>query len=160
MDVMDNITPTGEPNRLQTLFAKKSIQWFLLMAVFFGTVAVLFVSNDRFSNDFYSYLTFPASKQKNINTLVKVTIDFGNGKKRAFEGSIDSPITAGQALRGAAEAGGLPLKITLAGDITEIGQLRNQGDKRWRWYLNGNSQTQSILDAIVHGGNTVLLRYE
>lgn len=160
MGLMNNIPPEGEQNRFQTLFAKKSIQWLLLLAVFFGTVAMLFVSNDRFSNDFYSYLTFPAAKQKNINTPVKVMIDFGNGKKRAFEGSIDSPITAGQALRGAAEAGGMPLKITLAGDVTEIGQLRNQADKRWKWYLNGNLQTRSILDVIVHGGNKVLLRYE
>ncbi|MFY9462275.1 MAG: hypothetical protein WAP51_03690 [Candidatus Sungiibacteriota bacterium] len=157
---MDNIPPAGEHNRLQTLFEKKSVQWLLLMAVFFGTVAVLFVSNDRFSNDFYSYMTFPALKQKEISTRVLVTIDFGNGKKRAFEGSVASPLTAGQALRFAGEAGGMALKITLAGDVTEIEKVRNQGDKRWQWYLNGRVENRSILDATVHGGDKVLVKYE
>ena len=160
MYLMDNIPPAGGENRLQALLEKKSVQWLLLMAVFFGTVAVLFISNDRFSNDFYSYLTFPASKEKEISNLVKVTVDFGNGKKRAFEGSVASPLTAGQALRFASEAGGMALKITLAGDVTEIEKMRNQGEKRWHWYLNGRAESRSILDATVRGGDKVLLKYE
>ena len=160
MNAMDNIPPVGEQNRLQALFEKKSVQWFLLIAVFFGTVVVLFVSNDRFANDFYSYMTFPALKQKEISTRVLVTIDFGNGKKRAFEGSVASPLAAGQALRLASKAGGMALKITLAGDVTEIEKVRNQSDKRWHWYLNGRAESRSILDAAVRGGDKVLVKYE
>src|SRR3989344_2363692 len=123
MVLMDNIPPAGGENRFRALFKKKSIQWLLLMIVFFGTVAALFVSNDRFSKDFYSYMIFPDLKKEEINTLVRVTIDFGNSKKRAFEGSVTSPLIAGQALRFAGEAGGMALKITLAGDVAEIDKV-------------------------------------
>lgn len=145
---------------MQSFFEKKSVQWLLLLAVFFGTVAVIFVSNDNFANDFHSYLTLPPPTQKAVNSSLRVTIDFGNGKKRAFEGSVDSSITAGQALRLAAEAGGLPLTITLAGDITQIQNVRSQSEKQWRWYLNGQAEHRAILDVAVRGGDKILIKYE
>ena len=141
-------------------FQKGAVKWFILLAVFFGTVAVIFVLNDDFSNDFQVYSEVQPLKPRERNAALRVTIDFGNGKKRAFEAEVASPLSAAEALRATQEVGKFTLKIGLNGEITEIDRVKAAGQKRWHWYLNGNPEERPILDVMVRGGDKVLVRYQ
>ena len=139
---------------------KNAVKWVILLAVFFGTVAVIFVLNDDFYNDYRSYLDIVPLKPRERSAMVRVTIDFGNGKKRAFEGEATSAMSAAEALRASQEAGKFSLKITLSGEITEIDRVRAASGKKWQWYLNSNLQEKPVLDVEVRGGDKVLIKYE
>lgn len=141
-------------------FQKPAVKWFILLAAFFGTVAVIFVLNDDFSNDFRSYSEVIPLKPRERSAVLRVTIDFGNGKKRAFEAEVASPLSAAEALRGAQKVGKFTLKIALNGEITEIDRVKAVGQKRWHWYLNGNPEKRPILDVTVRGGDKVLVKYQ
>ncbi|MDO8500171.1 MAG: hypothetical protein Q7S66_05995 [bacterium] len=155
---MDNISSDGGHNPFQVFFSKTSTRWLIVFLAFFGAVVAIFLLNDSFSNDFKAYWTFPSEKAK--STVVRVTIDFGGGKKRAFEGSVTVALPAGEALRAAADTANIALKTTLVGDVVGVGEVGNQAGKRWHWYLNGNAENRSIFDVPVYGGDKILVRYE
>lgn len=150
-----------QKTRIQEFFEKKEVGWVLILAVFFGTVFIIFVSNDFFYSDFNSYFTLqPTRSRENIALPVRVVMDFGNGKKRAFEAATALPLGAAEALRGAQEAGNFSLNIALSGEITEIDKVRSGRAKRWQWYINGVRQERPILDGVIRGGDTLLVKYE
>lgn len=138
---------------------KSSFRWAILFAAFLGTVSFIFILNDSFNNDFFSYSQTIPTVFKEKNPFVRVTVDFGDGRRRAFEGKVLSPITAFEALQASQTAGGFSLNITLAGDIADIDGVR-PGEKRWRWYLNGFAEERPILDVPVFGGDKILVKYE
>ncbi|MBI2639789.1 MAG: hypothetical protein HYW90_02765 [Candidatus Sungbacteria bacterium] len=138
---------------------KSSFRWAILFAVFLGAVAFIFILNESFNNDFLSYSQTIPAVFKEKNSFVRVTVDFGDGKRRAFEGKILAPITAFEALQASQAAGGFSLKVTLTGDIADIDGVR-PGEKQWKWYLNGFQEERLILDVPVSGGDKVLVKYE
>jgi len=138
---------------------KSSAKWLILFLVFTGAIAFIFILNNSFYNDFLFYFKTDPVSYKEKSSLVRITVDFSDGRKRAFEGKVLSAITAFEALRAAQAVGGFSLNVTLAGDISDIEGVRADG-KRWRWYLNGAPEGRPILDVPVSGGDKILVKYE
>lgn len=132
----------------------------VILAVFFAAVGVIFFSNERFSRDMASYLFFPHGLTDRGSRVVRLTLDFGGGRRRAFEGALSSPITAGEALRFSREAGDFSASFALAGEVLEIDGVSSGEEKRWRWYLNGHPEVRPMLDVLVRGGDKILMKYE
>lgn len=151
---------SSKRNRIQLLLERPPIQWTILLVVFFGTAGAIFVLNDNFYNEFRLYSDITPIKSIEHPRVVRVTIDFGNGKKRAFEGEVVTAMSAAEALREAQKIGSFSLKIMLNGDIAELGGFISGPTKRWRWYLNNSAESRPILDVTIGGGDKILLKYE
>lgn len=137
-----------------------AVRWVALFSVFLAAVAAIFVWNASFYNEFLAYFKATPAVSLGKNTAARVTIDFGNGKKRAFEGDVMSPISAAEALRAASTAGRFSLNMALSGEISDINGVRELREKGWRWYLNGEPQLRPMPDVLIRGGDKILLKYE
>ena len=65
-----------------------------------------------------------------------LTVDFGDGERRAFEGSIIENETLIDVLNQAARAGDFSYKLNEESDLASIGGLVGGGKKSLHWYLN------------------------
>src|SRR3989344_7383599 len=109
----------------------------LVVVVFLSVSWFIFSSNERFSRDMSLYSAVPSLPNEKIGGPIRLTIDFGEGKRRAFEGSAPTPITAADVLRYSGNTGGFSSSFMLAGEIIEIGGIPSADGKSWQWYLNG-----------------------
>lgn len=111
-----------------------------------------------------------AKNQNNINVSrvlpikiignAKLTVDFGNGDKRVFEGSIIKNETLIDVLNQAARAGDFSYKLNKESGVASIGKLAGDGKKSWYWYINGKKVNQSIGEITVKSNDSVLIKYE
>lgn len=140
--------------------SRRAICWGTTIAAFLFAAGIIFFSNERFSRDMSFYVAVSPSSVGRVEKAVRLTIDFGDGKRRAFEGVATRPITAEEALRFSGNAGGFSSSITLAGEVVEIGGISPVVSKKWRWYLNGEPEERPMLDVLVRGGDRILVKYE
>ena len=89
-----------------------------------------------------------------------LTVDFGNGERRAFEGSIIENETLIDVLNQAARAGEFSYKLNGGTDLASIGELANDGKKSWHWYLNGEKINKRPSEITVKPGSNILIKYE
>src|SRR3989344_900559 len=111
--------------------------WFIVGAGFIGAVALIFFQNEAFYRDFLTYARVPPPPPVAELRSARLTIDFGNGTKRAFEGESGTDMTILSALRLSGEAGGFESMTDARGQIVSVAGVRNSGGKRWRVYRNG-----------------------
>jgi len=78
-------------------------------------------------------------KMEIIGNII-LTIDFGSGKKRSFEGSIVKGETPIDAFIQASKAGNVSYKFDEKSSLAAIGSFVNNNKKSWRWYLNGKNK--------------------
>ena len=75
----------------------------------------------------------PQALQPKIIGQANLTIDFGNGNKRAFEGNIVENETLIDVLNQAARAGEFSYKLNGKNNLDSISQLANNNQKSWQW---------------------------
>lgn len=100
----------------------------------------------------------PASGAADVYT--KLTIDFGDGTKRAFRGRTEIGMTAMVALRAAQTAGGFKVETDDRGVVIAIGDTRANEVKRWHVYQNGALAKEVLGRVMVAPGDSLELRYE
>ena len=86
-------------------------------------------------------------------------VDFGNGKKRYFQGDVNGyQYTLSEVLDSAANNGKFSLTLR-NGDIAELAGIYDSGGS-WKIYLNDREQNTSADALVVEAGDKYVLRYE
>ena len=98
------------------------------------------------------------SKMEIIGSVV-LTIDFGNGEKRSFEGKIIERETLFDALIQASKAGNFSYKLDEKSNLAAVESFVKNGAKSWHWYLNGKKISKPY-EISLHAGDKILIRYE
>ena len=111
----------------------------------------------------FFYITFnlPAS---NGGDSARLTIKFGDGQTRVFEGAIEKDMTVLRALNSASRGGGFDVRYSLdkngGVNLASIGNAIN-GPKNWHFYLNGELIKTGELDKVrINKGDLIEARYE
>lgn len=89
-----------------------------------------------------------------------LTIDFGNGERRAFEGDIVENETLIGVLTQASKAGDFSYKLDKKSDLAAIEEFTTDGKKSWHWYLNGKKIDKLPSETIIEDGDKILIMYE
>lgn len=132
--------------------------WAAAVGAFLIAVAVIFFQNEAFYRDFQDYISLsvpPASPPR-----ARLTIDFGNGQKRAFEGQANAGMTALAALRVSQAAGGFEAVTSQRGEVVRIADVANSAAKRWRIYVNGTPTADLPGHTEIQPGDRITFRYE
>ena len=134
----------------------------LTLVAFALAVAVIFAANDAFYRDFqrtFSHMPSVSHLSATAN-IVRVTIYFGEDRRRAFEGQASSDMTALAALRASAEAGQFELALDDRGRVVEIAGVRNRAGKIWQFDINGSPASSLPGETDLSGGERISFRYE
>ena len=134
--------------------------WVIVLGGFFGAVALIFFQNDAFYRDFTGYFTFTPSPSARQFRSVRLTIDFGNGTQRAFEGASESGMTILSALRLSGDTGKFKIITDARGVLVSIAGVGNAPAKRWRVYVNGSMVEDLPGHISLQAGDQITLRYE
>lgn len=143
-----------------TLGEHRASYWVIALLGFTAAVALIFFQNEAFYRDFIGY--FSGQSQLDIRKFrhASLTIDFGDGRKRAFRGETESGMTILSALRRSSEVGGFKNAVNKGGVITAVGDVVNSGNKQWRAYRNGMPVAGLPGHEEIWPGDKIILRYE
>lgn len=119
-------------------------------------IAVLFLANARFGDDFQREQRDTQLQPKSRSVIVRITIDTGKAV-RAFEGEPDG-MAIGEALGQIADLAGFSLTFR-EGRILEFAGRQSGARGSWRLYRNG-SEIDRPERVILAGGDRILLRYQ
>lgn len=109
----------------------------------------------------FSYLKSGLKTQSpKIIGRASLTIDFGNGEKRAFEGEIAEGETLVHALGQAAKAGNFSYKLDEKNNLAAIDDFSGGKNKSWFWYLNGEKISKPINEISLKSGDKILIKHE
>ena len=122
-----------------------------------ATAAFLMQQTMTFRAEFSDVAASPPAR---VDGYPKITIDFGDGMKRAFRGRTETGMTAMVILRAAQAAGGFRVETDERGAIIGISATRSSGTRVWRLYRNGSPVRDVLGRVAVTPGDTLLLRYE
>lgn len=111
-----------------------------------------------FETEFRYATASPVLKAADVYT--KLTIDFGDGTKRAFRGRTETGMTAMVALRAAQTTGGFKVETDDRGVVVAIGDTRADGVKGWHIYQNGALAKEVLGRVVVAPGDSLELRFE
>jgi len=136
------------------------IHWYLLVGVATAAAAVIFFGNDSFYRDFTGYFAPPPTVREVSNGAARLTLDFGNGKRRAFAGTVESGMTILSALRAAEIAGRFSAFTDERGTLVEVAGIRNNAAGRWRVYRNNVAVGDLPGHTEIQPGDRIVLRYE
>lgn len=89
-----------------------------------------------------------------------LTIDFGNGQIRVFEGDIIENENLFDVFSQAAKAGKFSYKLDENSDLASIEKLLSDNKKNWHWRINGIKISKPISEFIVKPGDKILIKYE
>lgn len=89
-----------------------------------------------------------------------LTVDFGDGSKRTFEGDIIGNEILSDVLSQAAQAGNFSYKLDEKNNLVSIGKSINNGKRSWHWYINGKKINEQSNKTIVKTDDKILIRYE
>ncbi|MDO8743195.1 MAG: hypothetical protein Q7J30_01375 [Candidatus Azambacteria bacterium] len=92
--------------------------------------------------------------------MAVLTIDFGDGSKRSFEGEIVAGETSLDALAQASKAGNFSYKMNGNNELIAIENVAQKKNKRWRWYLDDKKIDRPLNEIVLKSGDKMLTRYE
>ena len=135
----------------------------LTVAAFLLALVLIFSWNDSFYYDMQAYfldqsLTPPGSRR--VSSPGKLAIDFGNGKKRTFEGEVLRGMTVLSALRAAESAGNFRVLTSDRGVVVDIAGIRQNSHRRWRILLNNLPLSELPGETAIGAGDRILFKYE
>ena len=132
--------------------------WILILSavllLILSVGAIFLFSGNKRDND------VSRSSTPKIIGEANLTVDFGDGERRAFEGSIIENETLIDVLNQAARAGEFSYKLNGKTDLASIGELADDGKKSWHWYLNGEKINKRPSEITVKPGSNILIKYE
>ena len=91
---------------------------------------------------------------------VVLTIDFGNGEKRAFEGDVVENETLLDALILTSKAGNFRYNLDERSNLAAIESFVKNSKKSWYWYLNGKKNSKSLNEIFLKADDNILIKYE
>lgn len=130
--------------------------WYILGAVVLVAAVFVMWANSEISKEFFSL--FPAKQAQNANR-VKIVIDFGNGKKRAFGGQLMPDMTVERALAVSHSVAGISYVIE-GSRVVEIEGVRVTVNKKWHVYVNDSAQDSIPVTYLMKPGDVVTVRYQ
>jgi len=125
----------------------------LLLLILSASAIFWFSGNGRRDNN------ISQSTPKIIGQAV-LTIDFGNDKKRAFEGEIIEGENLVGALLQASKAGDFSYKLDGGNNLASIEDFAAKAGRSWHWYLNDKKIDKSPDGIILKSGDKILIKYE
>ncbi|MDP3004002.1 MAG: DUF4430 domain-containing protein [Candidatus Azambacteria bacterium] len=135
----------------------KKNDYILMLAAFLLLIlsasAVFWFSGNRRDNN------ISQSAPKIIGKAV-LTIDFGIGKERNFEGEIIEGETLLDALFQASKAGNFSYQLDEKNNLAAIDSFNRNKNKSWHWYLNDKKIDKSLGEIILKSGDEILLQYK
>ena len=90
----------------------------------------------------------------------ELTIDFGNNRKRIFEGDIINNETLINALIQASKAGNFSYKLDDKNNLAAIENYAGDQNKFWQWYLNDKKVNKLPSEIILKSGDKILIKYD
>lgn len=124
-----------------------------LLLLILSASAIFWFSGKRQDNN------ISQSAPKIIGKAV-LTIDFGNDKKRAFEGEIINGETLFDALSQSSKAGNFSYQLDEKNNLAAIEDFIRNNNKSWHWYLNDKKIDKSLNEIILKSGDKILIKYE
>lgn len=157
---MDEQKQTGEDS-----YNPSGLYTTISVLVFLATLMLIFSWNDAFYSDYQNYFSsntpsLSAIDSRQANSIGRVTIDFGNGRLRAFEGEVQSGMTILAALNAASQVGKFDAKTDTQGKIVNIDGVKNNGSKRWQAYINEVPVREEPAGTLIRGGDDIYFRFE
>ncbi|MCX6813271.1 MAG: DUF4430 domain-containing protein [Candidatus Azambacteria bacterium] len=89
-----------------------------------------------------------------------LTIDFGDNRKRNFEGEIINGETLFDALSQASKAGNFSYQLDEKNNLAAIDSFARNKNKSWHWYLNDKKIDKPLGEIILKSGDEILLQYK
>lgn len=134
--------------------------WVITGGGFLAVVALIFFQNEKFYRDFLEYVKTPPPPSIAGFHTARLTIDFGNGSRRAFEGESRAGMTILSALRLAGEAGRFSIVTDARGQIVAVAGVKSGARNQWRAYRNGAAVADLPGHTEIRAGDRIVLRYE
>ncbi len=125
----------------------------LLLLILAGSIAVWFPSAKKQSDGI-------AQLEPKIIGRAELTIKFGDGKERNFEGEIVENETFVDVLKQAAKAGNFSYKLDEDNNLAAIESFAAEENKFWQWYFNGEIMNKPLNEIILKDGDKILIKYE
>ncbi len=137
------------------------LYWTALLMAFAAVLAVIFSEDDKFYRDFERYFSGLQPSISGRATLpTRLTIDFGNGERRAFQGEVEDGMTILAALFASQTAGRFSVSTDSRGRVIDIAGIRAGGGRAWRVYLNDAPIQDLPGHTEIQPGDKILFRYE
>ncbi len=114
--------------------------------------AIFWFSGNRRDNN------ISQSAPKIISKAV-LTIDFGDGSKRNFEGEIIDGETLFDALGQTSRAGNFSYQLDEKNNLAAIDSFTRDKNKSWHWYLNDKKIDKPLGEIILKSGDKILIKY-
>jgi len=132
------------------------------VALLFGASVAVFLFNqyELFVSDMAAYDRREPGAYATKQQYTRVTIDFGDGTRRAFWGPVQNGMTAMLALRASQEAGQFNIETDDAGRITNIAGIRAQNGKAWRLFINDAPASDVSGNIEIQPGDQLVFRYQ
>ena len=89
-----------------------------------------------------------------------LTIDFGDDRKRNFEGEIINGETLFDALNQASKAGNFSYQLDENNNLAAIDSFTRNKNKSWHWYLNGEKIDMRLNEVIIKDDDDILIKYD
>ena len=89
-----------------------------------------------------------------------LTIDFGDDRKRNFEGEIINGETLFDALNQASKAGNFSYQLDEKNNLAAIDSFTRNKNKSWHWYLNGEKIDMRLNEVIIKDDDDILIKYD
>ena len=134
--------------------------WFIIGIAALGAAFLIFWAENRYERELERDLkVILQSKSAVRDKYALLEVDFGNGKKRYFQGDVNGyQYTLSDVLDSAANNGKFSLTLR-NGDIAELAGIYDSGGS-WKIYLNDREQNTSADALVVEAGDKYVLRYE
>ncbi|MBI2121780.1 MAG: hypothetical protein HYT98_01525 [Candidatus Sungbacteria bacterium] len=134
--------------------------WFIIGIAALAAAFLILWAENRYERELDRDLEILLQSRSDAgNKYALVEVDFGNGKKRYFQGDVNGyQYTLSEALNSAANNGKFSLTLR-NGDIAELAGIYDRGGS-WKIYLNGREQNAPADALVVEAGDRYVLKYE
>lgn len=135
------------------------LTWLLLAVTAVSAAFYIISANNHFYQEYIVNIG-ELSKVTGFVPVSRVTIDFGGGVKRAFEGRVIQNMPASYILTAISEAG--KFKIALTKDkkrIMAVDTVFNTAKKKWTLYLSGRDEPVEDISFEIHPRDNLTLIY-
>jgi len=126
----------------------------VLLLILIGSIATWFPSAKKQNGDITTQFLEP----KIIGKAV-LAIDFGDDRKRNFEGEIINGETLFDALNQASKAGNFSYQLDEKNNLAAIDSFTRDKNKSWHWYLNDEKIDKPLGEIILKSGDKILIKY-
>lgn len=134
--------------------------WFIIGITALAAALLILWAENRYERELdHDLEALLQSRSVARDKYARIEVDFGNGKKRYFQGDVNGyQYTFSEVLNSAANNGNFSLTLR-NGDIVELAGIYDSSGS-WRVYLNGEEQKKPMNALMVEAGDKYVLRYE